>query len=362
MFDIVKLKLKKILSNTLIYSLLKSHGLIKRWFKPLKKFEQNENNLLFDEDFYLENYPDVRASGMKALQHYLLYGRYEGRKYNKKQDCMCFPTGHYYSPIVNLDEIRQREHEIWVDPGFVVMSAIDLNINYQKSLIEKFSIFYKEIPFPDRKDNTYRYFYQNPAFSYSDAIILYSVIRYFEPSNIIEVGSGYSSALILDSLDLLSRPDVNVTFIEPYNEKLLSLISENDKKRVLILKDKLEYISLDFFNQLDMNDILFIDSTHIVKTGSDVNCLLLSILPNLKKGVFIHFHDIFFPFEYPKEWVYEGRSWNEAYFLRSFLMFNKSFKILLFSDFLHKLHPECFSQMPNCYKNTGGSLWLCKVD
>ena len=114
------------------------------------------------------------------------------------------------------------------------------------------------------------------------------------------------------------------------------------------------------FDELAENDILFIDSTHVSKTGSDVNYILFEILPRLKPGVFIHFHDVFYPFEYPREWVFGGFNWNENYLLHAFLMYNETFEIKIFADYLHVHHKEIFKEMPLCYKNTGGNLWLQK--
>src|SRR5205814_62343 len=117
---------------------------------------------------------------------------------------------------------------------------------------------------------------------------------------------------------------------------------------------------LETFEKLNSGDILFVDSTHVVKTGNDVNYILFEIIPRLKSGVLIHFHDIFYPFEYPKDWVFMGRNWNEDYFLKAFLMYNNEFEIILFSDYLHKHHKEIFKEMPLCYKNSGGNLWIRK--
>ncbi len=138
-------------------------------------------------------------------------------------------------------------------------------------------------------------------------------------------------------------------------------MKENDDKHFQIQTSQIQDIDSDFFKSLNQNDILFIDSTHVSKTGSDVNYVIFNILPILKKGVLIHFHDIFYPFEYPKQWVYEGRNWNENYLLRAFLMNNNDYKILLFSDYLHKIHKEAFKHMPLCYNNTGGSIWIQKL-
>ncbi len=107
-------------------------------------------------------------------------------------------------------------------------------------------------------------------------------------------------------------------------------------------------------------DILFIDSSHVVKTGSDVNHLLFEVLPRLRSGVLIQFHGIFHPFEYPKDWVLGGFNWNEDYFIRAFLMHNQAYSILLFANYLHKVHPSVFDDMPLCRRNRGGSLWLEK--
>jgi len=88
--------------------------------------------------------------------------------------------------------------------------------------------------------------------------------------------------------------------------------------------------------------------------------VLNQILPRLKEGVLIHFHDVLYPFEYPKEWVFQGRNWNEDYILRAFLLYNSKFEILLFSDYIHKHHKEAFVDMPLTYKNSGGNLWIEK--
>lgn len=274
---------------------------------------------------------------------------------------MFFEAGHFYSSIVNVDEIKLREDQIWKQNSPSSLPAIELNVSKQLKLLRKFSRFYPEIPFPEEQGSTFRYYFKNNFFNYSDGVILYSFIRHFNPKQIIEIGSGFSSALMLDTIRLLNRPRVKLTFIEPNTERLRSLVSENAEKQLTIFEKKLQEIDLSFFKRLKRNDILFVDSTHVSKTGSDVNYLLFEILPSLRKGVLIHFHDIMYPFEYLKRWVFEGRSWNEIYTLRSFLMYNSSFQIVLFPHYLHTNHPKSFANMPTCQKDIGGSLWLRKV-
>ena len=117
------------------------------------------------------------------------------------------------------------------------------------------------------------------------------------------------------------------------------------------------------------NDILFVDSSHVAKTQSDVVHLLFKILPSLNKGVIIHFHDILWPFEYPRLWLDDGRAWNEAYFLRAFLQFNSAFRILYFnsmmenrlSDFLRSTMPLAMKTPSSRLTPGNTSLWIRKV-
>jgi hypothetical protein len=185
------------------------------------------------------------------------------------------------------------------------------------------------------------------------------MIRHFKPKRIIEVGSGFSSAVMMDTRDLFV-PGIDLTFVEPYPGSLYGRFKENDEKNCKVLVSKVQLVPLEEFRKLQSGDILFIDSSHVSKTGSDVNHEIFRILPALNSGVIIHFHDVFYPFEYPKQWVYEGKNWNEDYILRAFLSYNTSFEILLFSHYMHLHYPECFDAMPMTKKNTGGNIWLRK--
>jgi hypothetical protein len=116
------------------------------------------------------------------------------------------------------------------------------------------------------------------------------------------------------------------------------------------------------FENLDENDVLFIDSSHVAKIGSDVNFLMFEVLPRLKPGVIIHLHDIFWPFEYPQSWIDEGRAWNEAYLIRAFLQFNEAFEVLLFNSYLGQRQGDLVRGiMPRFMRTTGASLWLRKT-
>lgn len=270
------------------------------------------------------------------------------------------PPGHFYSPIPSLEDIRRDEAQIF---GAVPreLAGIDLHESEQLSLLNELQRYYKELPFHAEKVAGLRYFYENPAYSYSDAIFLYCLIRHLRPKKIIEVGSGYSSCVTLDTNEIFFGNSISTTFIEPFPGLLLSLIKEEDKARITVIPKRLQDVALERFDGLGEGDILFVDSTHVSKVNSDVNRLFFEILPRLAPGVFIHLHDIFYPFEYPKEWAFEGRAWNEAYVLRAFLQYNRGFRIMLMNTFLEDFHEARFrEEMPLCLKNKGGSIWLRK--
>jgi predicted O-methyltransferase YrrM len=272
----------------------------------------------------------------------------------------CFPAGHFYSPIISIEEVKARESDIWGKTQNDGIDGIDLQTQNQIQFARDLSIYYNEMPFEASKKDGLRYYFANSFYSYTDGIVLYSIMRHFKPKRIIEIGSGFSSALMLDTNQVFFENQINLTFIEPYPERLYSLITEADKQSTTIIESSVQSVPLSVFQKLEAGDILFIDSTHVSKTGSDVNHILFEILPSLQSGVMIHFHDIFYPFEYPKEWVYGGKNWNEDYFLKAFLMYNQKFEIKLFSEYLHKLHPHAFSQMPLTAKNPGGNFWMQK--
>jgi predicted O-methyltransferase YrrM len=270
------------------------------------------------------------------------------------------PPGHFYSPIPALEYIRANERSIF-DNVSRQIRGIDLHEAEQRQLLDSFKKYYDELPFRDQKTPKLRYFFENPNYSYSDAIFLYCMMRHVKPRRIIELGSGYSSCVMLDTNDLYFNGSIATTFIDPYPELLLSKIKENDRERMKISGSRVQDLDLEEFDSLEANDILFIDSTHVSKIYSDVNRLFFEILPRIQEGVLIHFHDIFYPFEYPREWIYEGRAWNEAYLLRAFLQYNSSFRIVLMNTFLERFHRDFFEQaMPLCLKNPGGSIWIRK--
>lgn len=273
---------------------------------------------------------------------------------HKKQGA--YPPGHYYSPIPSREEVLKyiKSRKL---PGSEIV-GIEMNAQSQHNLLNEYVLFYKDLPFPEKQRPEQRFYYENDWFSYSDAIFLYCFLRKFTPNKIIEVGSGFSSAVILDTIDsIFQSPEM--TFIEPYPDRLNSLLREQDRQQVRLLDDKIQEVPSDIFSTLGDGDLLFIDSSHVVKCGSDLQLLMFDILPVLKTGVVVHFHDIFYPFDYPSEWLKKGRYWNENYFLRAFLSFNSEWRILFFNTYVHHMFGDLIKEkMPLCAKNTGGSLYI----
>jgi hypothetical protein len=202
------------------------------------------------------------------------------------------------------------------------------------------------------------YYFNNSAFDGVDGLVYYCMIRDFNPKKIIEVGSGWSTKIAAQAA--LLNGNTELISIEPYPQPFMQKLFPGLSK---VIVNKVENIPIKFFDSLSSSDILFIDSSHTVKTGGDVNYLFLEILPRLKKGVIIHIHDIFFPFDYPPDWVLkEHRSWAEQYLLQAFLMFNHSYKILYSNSYMGYKHlKEVKNVFPNSPFYKGGSIWIQKI-
>jgi hypothetical protein len=269
------------------------------------------------------------------------------------------PPGHYYSPVVNREEINKRKEWIFQKPPGDLY-GIDLRKENQVALLESFTRYYDQMTFTPLQDPKHRYYFENRYFTYADGTSLFLMLAHFKPSRVIEVGSGFSSALMLDMASGMLKDKTELSFIEPYPDtRLRGLVRPGDKFN--LIERFLQDIEIGFFKTLKANDVLFIDSSHVVKTGSELNYLFFEIFPVLAPGVIIHFHDIFYPFEYPQDWVNEGRSWNEAYFLRAFLMHNRDVDILLFTSYLQQIHNAWIGKNLNfLMKDRASSLWLVK--
>jgi hypothetical protein len=270
------------------------------------------------------------------------------------------PPGHYYSPIVNVEELRTDAARIFDRSRRP--TGIDLNEAGQVALLPVLRQLARDLPFQETKKDGLLYYFNNPSYGHGDAVVLASMIRHLRPRRILEFGCGFSSCVILDVNRHFFGGEIECTFVDPYPQLLRDLLAgyTGDAR---IMESRAQDIDLDIVRSLQKDDILFIDSTHVSKAGSDVNFHFFETLPALQAGVFVHFHDVAYPFEYPEAWFFdENRSWNELYLLRAFLMYNPSYKIEFFNHFLAYLHPDLVKTIPWFERNCGGAIWLRKCD
>ena len=270
-----------------------------------------------------------------------------------------FPPGHFYSPLPSREEIAEAFARGGFGPPF---PGIDLNEAGQFARLERFAVWYPEQPFPEKQTEGRRYYLENPSYGHFDAIMLYGMLREARPRRIVEVGSGFSSAAMLDLNDGLLGGGVHFTFIDPDMTRLRPLLRPEDEQRTTLIEKRVQEVPLDVFQTLGENDVLFIDSSHVSKIGSDVNRLYFDVLPALAPGVLIHIHDVAGNLEYPREWLDDGRAWNEQYLLRAFLMNNRDYRIELFTGWLFNTRHGWFREkMPLCARGGGGQMWLRKL-
>src|SRR6266516_307012 len=272
------------------------------------------------------------------------------------------PPGHFYSPIPNLYELQAHAELLWPEKLPTELPGIDLRADEQLATFSQVAKLARALEIYERQTEPWRYYSDNVAYVAGDALTLHGMLRLIRPERLIEIGSGHSSAMTLDTVEHFLGGKTELTFIEPYPELLESLMRPPDRERVTVIPTPLQDVHLDTFAALQSGDVLFIDSTHVLKTGSDVARLYGSILPSLAEGVHVHIHDMFYPFEYPKEWVMEGRAWSEIYVVRALLALTPSFEITLFNDWLAHFHRDLIGrELPETLTDTGSALWLRRV-
>lgn len=274
-----------------------------------------------------------------------------------------YPPGHFHSPLPTREEVASVRHRAFTVPeGPEPIGGVDLRERAQLKLYASLVPYYADMPFTEAPTPGLRYHFGNDFFAHTDAFVLYAMLRHFKPKRVVEAGSGFSSCVMLDTDERFLGGTTRFTFIEPYPERLLSNIRPEDRSRCAIIPDMAQNVPLETYASLETGDVLFIDSSHVAKIGSDVLHFVFEVFPALQPGVIIHIHDIFHPFEYPQSWYALGRAWNEAYLVRAFLQYNTAFEVLLFNSFLTGRHGAMFEKhTPVCLRNTGGSLWLRKT-
>lgn len=260
---------------------------------------------------------------------------------------------HFYQPIPDTQSLPEN---LWDHPSKLV--GIDMNETIQLDLLRnhfpKFRHEYDHFP-AEPTGEPGRFYFNNGLFDGTDALVAYCMIRHFQPRLIIEVGSGFSSLVAAEAI--AKKKNSALICIEPFP---LEFLRQGFRGLQSLIEKKVEEIDLDFFSQLKSGDILFIDSSHTVRIGGDVNYLFLEVLPRLKPGVIVHVHDIFLPFDYRRDWLMdELRFWTEQYLLQAFLSFNSEFEVLMGNAYLGDHYMEDLkAAFPNSPWWGGGSFWM----
>ena len=265
-----------------------------------------------------------------------------------------FPMGHFYNPVPSEEDI---EKFIANRKAVRELPGIDLNLTVQKEYYKLLKQFFDDYDWTvePREGRAYCGGGENDQFSLCCSYPVYAFMRLLQPRRIIEIGSGYSTAIMDDTNRLYLNNSVKITCVEPYPDRLLRIWGDKVGEHVTLYRNLLQDVDLSIFDELEAGDICFIDSSHVAKLGSDVLREIFELLPRLKPGVVIHIHDIPFPFEYYDYWLRENRAWNEAYMLRAFLQYNPDFEILYWGSCLVALDDTIQEN------DLGGSIWLRKV-
>lgn len=265
----------------------------------------------------------------------------------------------YYEPLVN-----PRKHLKKNLRNDRILRGINWNIDKQLDILHQFNFQEELKKIPLEKQNNTEYFYNNNMYATGDSEYLYCMVRLFKPRKIIEIGSGNS---ILMTINAIKKNELENTeykchhlCIEPYEQPWL------EKVQIELRREKVEDIELSVFNTLGENDLLFIDSSHIIRPQGDVLFEILEILPSLKPRVLIHIHDIFTPKDYLNEWIFQDKKlWNEQYLLEAFLSFNKSFEIIGAINYLSHNYRELFEKKFPIYKSEygrePGAFWIRRI-
>lgn len=262
---------------------------------------------------------------------------------------------HYYEPTYSESHLPNNTASERRLPG------LDFNEDAQLRLLSEFVYSEELVRLPLEKPSAAQFGYRNNMYSFGDAEIYYSMIRAKKPRRIIEIGSGNSTltALLAIAANKADDPayDCEITCLEPYEMPWL------ESTGVKVVRERVETVSLELFDPLERNDILFIDSSHVIRPWGDVLREFQEIVPGLASGVLIHVHDIFTPRDYPEHWLRgERRLWNEQYLVESFLAFNSRFEVLCASNWLKHHHFEEFARacpmMKQFPEHEPGAFWF----
>jgi predicted O-methyltransferase YrrM len=277
------------------------------------------------------------------------------------------PAGHFYSPVCDPQQLLTDAARIW--PEHPSPMGIDFREEAQLQILrEVFPRWIGDYDYPetlleDPVRGPAGFYTRNSQFSWLDSRALFVLLREFRPKRIIEIGSGYSSLLMADVNRRFLDSEIAITCIEPFPRPFLSRGIPGIQR---LLKQRVQEVPQKVFEELEPGDLLFIDSSHVSKTGSDVNHIYFEIVPRLPPGTLIHIHDIFLPADYCKDWaIEENRSWNEQYLVQAMLTYSRALQVVFGCNYAVLRFPEEVRRAlnhPRQHVFGGASLWLQRND
>ena len=250
---------------------------------------------------------------------------------------------HFYSSIPNIKKLKNSQS--WRKPySLIGINGIDLDkqLQWMRTCCSEKNqeiLISKDIHLLSCQENEY-------GFGKIEADFLYCFISSFQPKKIIQIGCGVSTKTILMAAND-SKYKVNITCIDPY--PTLYLLEKSRHSEINLISKEAQEVSLDILTNIGENDLFFVDSTHTIKPGSEVNRIILEVLPRLKKGTFVHFHDIYFPYDYhPEILTKQIYFWNESILLQAYLTNNPKYEIKASMSMLHYYKQEKLKELlPN---------------
>jgi hypothetical protein len=296
---------------------------------------------------YFSNSIDLLLSFVIVPAAYLLlfFRRYGGaclpRTNNRLKEIGVYPIrDNYYDPLFNNKHLHKMLDEDRELPG------IDLNIEKQITFLSKLQCAdeLKSMNLEKPVRSSHDFYMGNGSFESGDAEFLYQIIRYLKPSKIIEIGSGNSTKiarLALKQNEVESRKITKHICIEPYEQPWLDYLSG-----ITLIRERIEKLEFDWKNELTEGDLLFIDSSHMIRPQGDVLMEYLQIIPKLTKGFYVHVHDIFTPKDYLKRWIIDDvLFWNEQYLLEALLTDTKKYEVVAALNYLKHHHYDALQNV-----------------
>jgi predicted O-methyltransferase YrrM len=290
----------------------------------------------------------------------LLYRRFESHKLPLSKNILnyfgIFPIrNHYYEPLFNFKHLKKK---LYKDRN---LPAINFKLNRQLNNLSNL-VYTDELIDLNLKKNSpnFNFNIKNGFFEHGDAEIYYQLIRHIKPKNILEIGSGQSTLIALEAIKKnkdIDKINTKINCVEPYENTWLNNL------KIKIIRKKIEDLDTNYYLSLKNGDILFVDSSHIIKPQGDVLKIFFEIIPKLKKGVIIHIHDIFTPKDYPKKWlITENRFYNEQYLAESLMMNKNKYEIYLMLNYLkNNAYKELKKKWPYLKKNSEPASLYIKI-